>query len=234
MQSTLQVARLRSAAAHQNRVLLRSVTASAGIRLGAPGYHPAQSQGHIKTVAMARAVPKRNPQPAFPLGCHRTPSTHACLQQGIPQSIPPVCTSRIASAVSSLCMACPISGCSPILSCRAFSKRCAPATCSAACREPESGLDSPCVCMTRTSGRILVLAWMGTHTTGDPRDLGHGYCNERRMPRLFLSNWVVRTFSLPGAKLPRMLPDWSYELSADRTRTRIRCSPPATSSESEK
>jgi hypothetical protein len=66
------------------------------------------------------------------------------------------------------------------------------------------------------------------------RDLGRGYCNERRMPRLFLSNWVVRTFWLPGAKVPRMLPDWSYELSAERTRTRIRCSPPATSTESEK
>jgi hypothetical protein len=70
--------------------------------------------------------------------------------------------------------------------------------------------------------------------TGEARDLGHGYCNERRMPRLFLSNWVVRTFWLPEAKVPRMLPDWSHELSAERTRTRIRCSPLATSTESEK
>ena len=31
---------------------------------------------------------------------------------------------------------------------QSFSKRCAPATCSAACRAPESGLDSACVSMT--------------------------------------------------------------------------------------
>jgi hypothetical protein len=68
MQSTLPVARLRSAAAHQNGVLLRSVTASAGIRLGAPGYHPAQSQGHIKAVTMARAVQNAIHNQRFRLG----------------------------------------------------------------------------------------------------------------------------------------------------------------------
>ena len=68
MQSTLPVARLCSAAAHQNRVLLRSVTASAGIRRGAPGYHPAQSQGHIKAVAVARAVQNAIHNQSFRLG----------------------------------------------------------------------------------------------------------------------------------------------------------------------
>lgn len=68
MESTLPVARLRSAAAHQNRVPLRSVTASAGIRLGAPGYHPAQSQGHIKAVTMARAVQNAIHNQRFSLG----------------------------------------------------------------------------------------------------------------------------------------------------------------------
>ena len=41
------------------------------------------------------------------------------------------------------------------------------ATCSAACSAPESGLDSPCVGMTRTSGRILVPALMGAHLPDD-------------------------------------------------------------------
>jgi hypothetical protein len=57
-------------AAHQNKALLRSVIASAGIRLGCTVTIPPKSQGHIKAATMARAVQKRNPQPAFLFGCH--------------------------------------------------------------------------------------------------------------------------------------------------------------------
>ena len=66
---------------------------------GVYGYHPAQSQGHIKAATMARAVQKATHKQRFCLGVI-TPTV--CLQQRLAQSIPPVCTSRIASAVSSL------------------------------------------------------------------------------------------------------------------------------------
>ena len=60
--------------------------ANAGIRLGAPGYHPAQSQGHIKTVAMARAIQNAIHNQRFRLGVigHHSvelnSKTHACSQ----------------------------------------------------------------------------------------------------------------------------------------------------------
>jgi len=58
------------------------------------GYHPAQSQGHIKRVAMAREVQNAIHNQRFRLGVIGA--------AGSPQSIPPVCASRIASAVSNL------------------------------------------------------------------------------------------------------------------------------------
>ena len=170
MQSTMPPARIRSEAAHQDRALLRSMIANAGIRLGAPGYHPAQCQGHIKAVAMARAVQNAIHNQRFRLGVighHPSSST--------PKPTPVY--NRITTGHSSKHSArlhfedrkcrlqfmygCPIFGSLPILSCRAFSERCAPATCSVDCRDPESGLDSPCVGMTRTSSRILVLPSAG-------------------------------------------------------------------------
>ena len=70
-----------------------------GIRLGCMVYHPAQSQGHIKAVTIARAVQKATHNQRFCLGVI---TSTVCLQQHLSHSIPPVCTSRIASAVSSL------------------------------------------------------------------------------------------------------------------------------------
>jgi hypothetical protein len=68
VQRTLPAEGLRSAAAHQNRALLRGVMASAGIRLRCADYHPAQSQGHIKAVTVARMVQNAIHNQRFCLG----------------------------------------------------------------------------------------------------------------------------------------------------------------------